>query len=65
MRELDAGRVQSYQERYGVLADQPITDWDFRHSDISEAEFDQAWADARRAREAKPQQAHRNAPRAA
>lgn len=27
-RELAAGRNQEYLARYGVLADQPITEWD-------------------------------------
>ena len=54
MRELDAGRIQTYQERYGGLADQPVTDWDFPHSDITETEFERLWATARRAMESKP-----------
>ncbi len=51
MRELEAGRIQRYQSRYGVLADQPITDWDFPHTTITQAEFEEIWAAARSALE--------------
>jgi hypothetical protein len=27
-RELEAGRIQQYQAKYGFLADQPVTPWD-------------------------------------
>jgi hypothetical protein len=53
MRELEAGRIQPYQAQYGGLADQPITDWDFPHSDVSAADFERIWAEARRALDAK------------
>lgn len=48
-RELEADRIQAYQNRYGVLAEKPITDWDFPHTDISHDDFERIWADARRA----------------
>jgi len=44
---LDVGGIQAYEERYGGHAEKPITDWDFPHSDITEAEFDRVWADSR------------------
>ena len=46
-RELDAGRIQKYQQRYGGLADQPITDWDFPHTEITAAEFEKIWSYSR------------------
>lgn len=54
MRELDAGRIQVYQARYGVLADQPITDWDFPHSEVDKDEYERVWAAARSALESRP-----------
>jgi hypothetical protein len=51
MRELEAGRIQEYQARYGVLADQPITDWEFPHDDIDHSEFERIWVAARTALE--------------
>lgn len=54
MRELEAGRIQEYQARYGVLADQPIMDWGFPHTTITEAEFETTWVDARHALEGAP-----------
>lgn len=41
--------VQAYEARYGVLVDQPIDVWDFPHEDITPAEFEQVWAQSRRA----------------
>jgi hypothetical protein len=54
MRELEAGRIQQYQARYGVLTDQPIEDWDFPHKDLSLGEFEHVWRSARQALEAAP-----------
>ena len=53
IRELDAGRIQAYQEQYGGLADQPITDWDFPHEDITRDDFEGIWLDARSRMEAR------------
>jgi hypothetical protein len=48
MRELDAGRIQAYQARYGVLVEKPITEWDFPHSNVTAEEFETVWQSARR-----------------
>src|SRR5262245_56409994 len=41
--------VQSYQAKYGTLADQPITEWDhgFPHVEIDQREFETVWQRAR------------------
>lgn len=54
MRELDAGRIQQYQARYGFLADQPIEDWGFPHDELGADEFEQVWLRARAELEAAP-----------
>jgi hypothetical protein len=43
MTELDAGRVQQHQKKYGVLADKPITDWDFAHDDVAQVQYERSW----------------------
>ncbi len=40
--------VRAYESRYGVAPEKPISEWDFPHEDISEAEFERSWAEARR-----------------
>lgn len=52
IREQDIGSIQAvrvYEARYGVLVEKPIDDWAFPHEDVTQAEFEQVWADARRA----------------
>jgi hypothetical protein len=52
IRERDTGSIQAvrvYEARYGVLVEKPIDDWAFPHEDVTQAEFEQVWADARRA----------------
>jgi hypothetical protein len=46
------GAVQAYEARYGVCPERPIDAWDFAHEDISQSEFEQAWAVSRRVLEA-------------
>jgi len=41
--------VQAYEARYGVVPDKPIEDWDFPHEDISQSDFERAWAESRHA----------------
>ena len=50
MRELDAGRIQQYQAKYGFLADQPVTDWDpgFPREGITQEQYENVWSAARR-----------------
>jgi hypothetical protein len=46
--EFAAGRIQEYQARYGVLADQPVTEWEGHDPQpLSAAEFEQVWNCAR------------------
>jgi len=52
IRERDTGSIQAvraYEGRYGVLVERPIDDWAFPHEDVTRAEFERVWADARRA----------------
>jgi hypothetical protein len=52
IRARDSGgieAVQAYEMRYGVSPEKPIEDRDFPHENITEAEFEQVWRDARRA----------------
>ena len=51
MRELEAGRIQEYQAKYGFLADQPITQWDFPHEDLTREQYERVWLAARRSLE--------------
>ena len=45
-----AGQLREYEKRYGRTADQPITTWDgWDPEDLTEAEFDRIWEEARRA----------------
>jgi hypothetical protein len=53
MSELDAGRIQEYQATYGVLADQPIEDWNFPHEDLTHDEYEVIWVRARQAMESR------------
>jgi hypothetical protein len=50
MRELEAGRIQEYQGRYGCLADQPVTEWDpdFPHEALTREQYETVWVTARR-----------------
>ena len=43
--------VRAYEARYGVAPEKPIEDWDFPHEDISQSDFERAWAEARQALE--------------
>lgn len=43
--------VRAYEVRYGVAPEKPIDDWGFPHENISQSEFDQVWAESRRALE--------------
>ena len=43
--------VQAYEARYGRPPEKPIDDWDFPHEDISQSEFERAWAESRKALE--------------
>jgi hypothetical protein len=48
MLELEAGTIQSYQARYGVLAEKPVTEWeDFPHVNLSRDDFEAVWRSAR------------------
>ena len=51
MRELEAGRIQEYQAKYGFLADQPITQWDFPHEDLTREQYERVWLAAKRSLE--------------
>jgi hypothetical protein len=51
IRERDTGSIQAvraYEARYGVF-EKPIDDWAFPDEDVTQAEFERVWADARRA----------------
>jgi len=52
-RELEAGRIQQYQAKYGFLADQPVTVWDpdFPHEDLTREQYEKVWLAARRSLE--------------
>jgi len=57
MRERGTGgiqAVQAYEAHYGVLVEKPIDNWDFPHTDITEAEFERIWTDSRRLLESTP-----------
>jgi hypothetical protein len=50
IRVRDTGSIQAvraYEARYGVLVEKP-SDWAFPHEDVTQAEFERVWADARR-----------------
>jgi hypothetical protein len=52
IRERDTGSVQAvrvYEARYGVFVEEPIDDWAFPREDVTQAEFERVWVDARRA----------------
>ena len=42
--------VRAYETRYGIVPEKPIDDWDpdFPHEDISQSDFERAWAESRR-----------------
>jgi len=40
--------VQAYEARYGVAPEKPIDEWNFPHLEITQADFDRAWAESRR-----------------
>ncbi len=45
---LAAGRVHEYQARFGVLAENPTTEWgDWPQVDLTKEEFEQVWRSAR------------------
>lgn len=44
-----APAVVAYEERFGVAPETPIENWDFRHEDISEIDFERVWVQARQA----------------
>ena len=52
-RELEAGRIQQYQAKYGFLADQPVTLWDpdFPYEDLTREQYEKVWLAARRSLE--------------
>lgn len=41
--------VQAYEARYGVAPEKPVEDWDFPHENISQSDFERAWAESREA----------------
>ena len=43
--------VQAYEARYGAVPDKAVEDWDrdFPHEDISQTDFERAWAESRQA----------------
>jgi hypothetical protein len=52
MRARDTGgiqAVQAYEASYGAAPEKPVEDWDFPHEDISQPDFERAWAEARQA----------------
>lgn len=54
MRARDTGgipAVQAYETHYGVVPEKPIKDWDFPHEEISQSDFERAWAESRQALE--------------
>jgi hypothetical protein len=53
MSELEAGRIQQYQPKYGVIAEKP-TDWDFPHEDVTQVQYEQIWQAARRSLDTRP-----------
>ena len=49
-RTAGSAAVSEYEQTFGALADQPITEWDagFPHEEISAAQFEEVWVAARR-----------------
>lgn len=51
----DAGRLDEYDARFGITAEQPVSEWEGHDPEpLTSDEFEEAWASARRRITARP-----------